>query len=98
VFRFADHDLIGRSGECAGCDADGRPAEALLRPVILDGELVERLPDAHAARRRAAESLARLPMACLSLFTTEAPYRVEYSEEIRRLQERLKTSVAGARI
>ncbi len=97
VFRFADHDLIGRSSECAGCGPDGQPAEALLRPVILAGELVEPLPDAHEARRRALDSLGRLPTACLSLFTVEAPYRVEYSEEIRRLQERLRTSVAGAR-
>lgn len=97
VFRFPGHDVIGRSGECQGCGPDGMPAEALLRPVILDGELVAPLPDVHAARRRALDSLKRLPTACLSLFTVQPPYRVKYSEELVKLQEKIKGSAPGVR-
>ena len=41
VFRFAEHDLLGRANECP----DGAsPCEALLRPVIIGGRLVASLP------------------------------------------------------
>lgn len=96
VFRFPDHDVIGRAGECPACAPDGTPAEALLRPVILDGELVTELPGVAQARQRAQGSLERLPTACLSLFTIDPPYRVEYSEEIRKLQESIRGSRVGA--
>ncbi|HLH43421.1 MAG TPA: nicotinate phosphoribosyltransferase [Bryobacteraceae bacterium] len=89
VFRFADHDVIGRNTECVGCK-DGRAlAEALLRPVMLGGELVEALPSAEQARRRAAESLALLPAACHSLFESHA-WRVELSAELQRLDESVR--------
>jgi nicotinate phosphoribosyltransferase len=96
VFRFPEHDVIGRSGECPACAPDGTPAEALLRPVILEGKLVADLPPVEAARRRAQDSLQRLPTACLSLFSIDPPYRVEYSEAIRKLQESLRGSRVGA--
>jgi nicotinate phosphoribosyltransferase len=47
VFRAAERDVIARSGECGN-------GEALLRPVILGGRLVEPLPSVEQARARAA--------------------------------------------
>jgi len=96
VFRFADRDVIGRADETPTRAADGTPAEALLAPVILNGELVADLPPVEAAQRRAQSSLQRLPTACLSLFPIDPPYRVDYSEEIRKLQESLRDTRAGA--
>lgn len=55
VFRYADHDLLTRSTECAG------GALALQQPVMLHGHLIQPLPDVHAARERARRMLAELP-------------------------------------
>jgi nicotinate phosphoribosyltransferase len=93
VFRFPDRDVLGRSCECAGCSQNDRPqAEALLRPVMLHGEIVEPLPDVYQARRHAAESMALLPAPCHSLFESHA-WRVELSAELQHLDERVR---AGA--
>ena len=90
VFRFADHDVVGRSTECLGCTGTSSgPAEALLRPVLLGGKLLEPLPSAAAARHHAADSLAALPAPCHSLFESHA-WRVELSSELRSLTERVR--------
>jgi nicotinate phosphoribosyltransferase len=60
VFRFRGKDVIGCSGECTpGSRKDG-PAEALLRPVIVAGQLTEPLPSAGEARDYCREALARI--------------------------------------
>ena len=59
VFRFPGYDLIGRSTECPSCDPGTESSEALLRPVILEGKLVESLPDVHAARSYSARARPR---------------------------------------
>ncbi|HZU24358.1 MAG TPA: nicotinate phosphoribosyltransferase [Bryobacteraceae bacterium] len=84
VFRYADHDEIARAAECG---TDPGNAVPLIRPVMVGGELVEPLPDVHAARQNARESLDRLPIACRSLFEAEQEYPVEYSPELKRLSE-----------
>jgi nicotinate phosphoribosyltransferase len=91
VFRFGDHDVVGRSCECLGCAPEDHAgeAEALLRPVMLRGELVEPLASAADARRHASESLAILPGPCHSLFESHA-WRVELSRELLRLDERVR--------
>jgi nicotinate phosphoribosyltransferase len=89
IFRFGSHDQIGCAWECAGADA-----EALLRPVLLGGKLVEPLPSAEQARLRAAESLARLPTRCRRLESPE-PYRIEYSRPLLELAEGARLAVAG---
>ena len=43
VFRAVERDVIARSGECGN-------GEALLRPVILGGKLVETLPTLEQSR------------------------------------------------
>jgi nicotinate phosphoribosyltransferase len=80
VFRDTARDVIARSGEC------GR-GEALLRPVILGGKLVEPLPGIEQARQRAVQELAKLPEALRELEVAE-PWPVIYSRELRELIER----------
>ncbi|MCW5980290.1 MAG: nicotinate phosphoribosyltransferase [Bryobacteraceae bacterium] len=88
VFRYADHDLLGRADECPGAEP-----QALLAPVIVDGELVAPLPDAHAARAHAAECREKLPTAYRSLFTATPPYRVEHSQALRSLYDETRRAV-----
>jgi nicotinate phosphoribosyltransferase len=87
VFRFAGHDVIACSWECLGCGAGEPEAKALLRPVMLHGQLIEPLPSASAARQHAAELVKRLPIAVRSLFDTGQEYRVEQSRELSALYE-----------
>jgi nicotinate phosphoribosyltransferase len=90
VFRFADHDVIACDWECLGCGPGETPARALLRPVMLKGELVTQVPDAAAARKHAAECLSQLPAAIRSLFDTEQQYRVEYSRPLISLYDQVQ--------
>ena len=78
LFRFPDRDVLARSAEC--CSG----AEALLRPVILGGNLVESLPDAHAARAHAMECMARLSPELRSLDVVD-PRPLEYSKDLLTL-------------
>jgi len=87
IFRDEARDVVARSGECG-------KGEALLRPVILGGRLVEPLPGAEQARRRAADSLAKLPAALRQLEVGE-PWPVVYSREQRALIDRTRLNVAG---
>jgi nicotinate phosphoribosyltransferase len=94
VFRFADHDVVGRSGECVGCPgSNAGTAEALLRPVILNGRLLEPFPSAAEARHRATDSMALLPAPCHSLFESHA-WRVELSSELKSLAEEVRVGAA----
>ena len=86
VFRDVARDVVARSGEC------GR-GEALLRPVILAGRLVEPLPTLEQARRRAAESLGKLPAALRHLEAAE-PWPVIYSRELRELIEQTRRNLS----
>jgi nicotinate phosphoribosyltransferase len=77
VFRDVARDVIARSGEC------GR-GEALLRPIILGGRLIEPLATLAQARGRAAQSIAGLPPALRELETAE-PWPVIQSRELKAL-------------
>jgi len=77
VFRDVARDVVARSGECG-------KGEALMRPVILGGRLVEPLPTLAQARARAAEYVAKLPAALRGLEAAE-PWPVIYSRELREL-------------
>jgi nicotinate phosphoribosyltransferase len=94
VIRYHDHDCIGRSYECP---ADEREAEALLRPVILGGELVEKVPGVGSARKRCARMLGELPPKVRSLFTREDAWRVEYSKALLALANEVQTGQEVAR-
>jgi nicotinate phosphoribosyltransferase len=77
VFRGETRDVIARSGECGS-------GEALMKPVILGGQLVEPLPTLEEARTRAAQSIASLTPALRELEIAE-PWPVIYSRELREL-------------
>ena len=85
VFRDVARDVVARSGEC------GR-GEALLRPVILGGRLVEELPSLEQARQRAAECIAKLAPALRELEVAE-PWPVIYSRELRALIEQTRRNL-----
>jgi len=86
VFRLADHDVLARSAECCA------GAEALLRPVVLGGNLVESLPDAAAARARAIACITKLSPALRSLDTVHQ-HPVEYSNDLTALIERTRRNM-----
>jgi nicotinate phosphoribosyltransferase len=77
IFRDVARDVVARSGECG-------KGEALLRPIILGGRLVEPLPGLAQARDRAAQSIANLPPALRQLEVAE-PWPVIQSRELREL-------------
>jgi nicotinate phosphoribosyltransferase len=85
VFRGPERDVIARSGECGS-------GEALLRPVLLGGNLVEPLPTVEEARRRAADSIAALPPALRQLEPAE-PRHVIHSRELRELIDRTRNNL-----
>lgn len=87
VFRYADRDVIGCSWECIGCD-ESPSVQALLRPVMLQGAIVNSLPSAEEARVRAASAIAALPETVRSLDPApEASYPVTISPALRELEE-----------
>lgn len=90
VFRYHDHDVIGGSWECFGCPPDAPPIKALLRPIILNGALVEQLPTAAESRTRSMEALRALPSPLRSLFLAKDPWRVEYSKELLALNQEVR--------
>jgi len=85
LFRFEDHDVLARSGECSR-------GQALLRPIILNGQLVEPIPDLNAARARVAESVAKLPARWRGIDPAE-PWPVRYSKDLTALIERTRGNV-----
>ena len=87
IFREEARDVVARSGECG-------KGEALLRPVILAGRLVEPLPTVEQARQRAAQSLAKLPAPLRQLEVAE-PWPIIYSRELRAVIDQTRLNVAG---
>jgi len=85
VFRDTARDVIARSGECG-------KGEALLRPVILGGRLIEPLPTIEQARERRAQAVGSLPAALRQLEAAE-PWPVIYSRELRELIERTRNNL-----
>ncbi|MGA2133091.1 MAG: nicotinate phosphoribosyltransferase [Bryobacteraceae bacterium] len=85
LFRFPDRDVLARSGECSN-------GKAMLRPVILNGQLVEPLPDLKTSRARAAEAIAALPPALRSLEPAE-PWPLIHSKDLLALIERTRRNL-----
>ena len=83
VFRYADHDVLARASECPSCPEGADTCEALQRPVIVAGALVEPLPSAADARKRAMDSQP-LP----------ANWRVELSAELAALDDNIRRGAA----
>jgi nicotinate phosphoribosyltransferase len=70
LFRYPEFDLLGLQNECAG------GAEAMLKPVIIGGDLVGSLPDAGQIRKRVRCALAQWP---------SGVRHTEYSPALQRL-------------
>jgi len=85
IFRDVARDVVARSGECG-------KGEALLRPVILNGRLIEPLPSLEQARCRAAQGMASLPAALREFEVTE-PWPVVYSRELRALIDQTRRNL-----
>jgi nicotinate phosphoribosyltransferase len=85
VFRDVARDVVARSGEC------GR-GEAMLRPVMLGGHLIEPLPTLDQSRARAAQCLAALPPALRALEPAE-PWPVILSRELKALIEQTRSNL-----
>jgi nicotinate phosphoribosyltransferase len=82
LFRGETRDVIARSGECGS-------GEALLRPVLIGGKLVEPLPSLEKSRERGAAMIASLPEPLRGLEPAE-PWPVIYSRELRELIDRTR--------
>ena len=85
VFRGAERDIVSRSGECG-------KGEALLRPVILGGRLIEPLPGLEQVRCRASESVGRLPQRYRELEEAE-PWPIVHSRELEALIEQTRRNL-----
>lgn len=84
LFRFEGHDILARSGECSN-------GQAMLRPVLLGGKLIEPLPDLNTARARAAQAIANLPTYLHSLDSSE-PWPVRHSKDLAALIDRTRSN------
>jgi len=85
IFREPARDVVARSGECG-------QGQALLRPVILGGCLMEPLPTLEQARSRAAQALAQFPPALRQLEQVE-PWPVIQSRELRALIDQTRLNL-----
>jgi nicotinate phosphoribosyltransferase len=82
IYRYADHDIVALHSEC-NKDYQGEP---LLRPVIMQGELIEALPPLAQSREHARQAIAALPEA-LHALSSAVPYEVEISRSLLALAE-----------
>lgn len=92
VFRFQDRDVIGCQSECMPEPRGLGEPRALLRPVILNGELVAPLPGVHSARTHRERSLAPFPSLVRTLFTREDAWPVEHSVQLVALDAHARQS------
>lgn len=86
IYRYSDHDIVALGSEC-NSDFEGEP---LIRPIILDGKLIESLPAAPQIRAYAQSAISALPKQLLSL--KEAPaHPVEISKRLIDLAESVRS-------
>ncbi len=91
VYRTPQGDVVTLAAECVHGDG----VEALLRPVIFKGELVEALPDAAAARAHAAAALGRIPERYRRLEDAER-YPVSRSAALKALAAQVRRTTRAA--
>ncbi len=89
VFRTADGDTIARSEErLAG--------EALLRPVMLAGRIIERPRTLPQIRAETAKAIARLPQALQELAPSTEPRSVRMSASLAAYEREVVQSVTAS--
>ena len=82
IYRYPDRDVISLYSEC-NKDFTGEP---LVRPIIIQGELLEPLPSSASIRSYAMAAIDALPVELRSLEESE-PYPVEISKRLNTLAE-----------
>lgn len=85
IYRLKDHDLLALQAECS----DDFGSSPLLRPILIAGDRIERLPEILATRAYAQRSLQELPRELHSL-TKRTEYPVKLSTTLRGLTESLR--------
>lgn len=88
IFRTAEYDTLALYSECA-CDHEGEP---LVRPILIDGQVIEPLPSIDAIQQHAKAAVAALPPALLSI-DKQIPYPVKVSSNLLELAEQLRAQV-----
>jgi nicotinate phosphoribosyltransferase len=83
IYRYPDHDVVALHSECS----DTHKGEPLLRPVIMQGDLIEALPSVTRSRDHARAAIAKLPEQLHSLTPAQNPYRVTISPKLLALAE-----------
>jgi nicotinate phosphoribosyltransferase len=92
IYRYPDHDVVALHSECNS----SYKGEPLIRPTIIQGELVEALPPLVESRAHAAKAIAALPEALHSL-TPSVPYEVTMSPNLLALVESRRQELQLAR-
>ena len=85
IYRFEDRDLLALQAECSS-DFGSSP---LVRPVLMQGELVEPLPELSASRERTLEKVAQLSEP-LREIDRRADHPVGVSDKLKRLTDTLR--------
>ncbi len=93
IYRFGGHDVVALANEC---NASYLGAEPLLRPVIMNGALVEPLPPLDRARARATAAVTTLPGSLRSLEVVP-PYQVDVSPRLLDLAEGIRNGMQVSR-
>lgn len=92
IYRCAGHDVIGLYSEC-NSDYEGSP---LVRPVLMNGELLEDLPRLADSREYSTKAVAALPSE-LHDIEKQADYRIDMSPKLFRLAEELRSQLQAVR-
>jgi nicotinate phosphoribosyltransferase len=82
IYRFPEHDVVALHRECNS----SYTGEPLLRPIIIQGELVEALPTVTKSREYARRAIAALPEELHSL-SPSMPYEVSMSKKLLEVAE-----------
>lgn len=85
IYRQSDRDVLALGTEC-NSDHQGEP---LIRPVLMEGQLLEALPQVGAIRSYSQKALAAMPPRLLELGEV-TPYPVEVSPKLTALAEHLR--------
>ena len=86
IYRLADRDILALQTECS----DEFGSSPLVRPILMQGDLIENGPSAADMRAYAQTSIAALPSELRNLYTPTS-YRVEISERLEELTDSLRS-------
>ncbi len=85
IYRFKDRDIIALQSECSS----NFGSSPLVRPILMEGQLVEAQPAIAEMRSHAREGVAALPPELLDL-RKPVPYSVEISARLAELTGSLR--------